>query len=137
MLEKQRQQLILDILDDQQFASVRSLSSQLDSSEATIRRDITKMSAANQLKKIRGGAEAITAARGQAKHAHLKGSVFLADKERHAGNKRLIAQKAVELCKEGESIIINGGSSTYMMGEFLTEREVNILTNSFVLAQYL
>ena len=41
MLEKQRQQLILDILDEQQFASVRTLSPQLGASEATIRRDIT------------------------------------------------------------------------------------------------
>ena len=45
MLEKQRQQLILDILDEKQFASVRSLSPQLGASEATIRRDITKMAA--------------------------------------------------------------------------------------------
>jgi len=137
MLEKQRQQLILDILDEQQFASVRSLSPQLGASEATIRRDITKMAANGQLKKIRGGAEALTEKFGQPQRPHLKGSVFLADKEMHVGNKRLIAQKAVELCEDGEAIIINGGSSTYMMGEFLADRQMNILTNSFVLAQHL
>jgi DeoR family ulaG and ulaABCDEF operon transcriptional repressor len=137
MLEKQRQQLILDILDEQQFASVRSLSPQLGASEATIRRDITKMAASGQLKKIRGGAEALAENIGQPQRPHLKGSVFLADKEMHAGNKRLIAQKAVELCEDGDAIIINGGSSTFMMGEFLSDRQMNILTNSFVLAQYL
>jgi DeoR family ulaG and ulaABCDEF operon transcriptional repressor len=137
MLEKQRQQLILDILDEQQFASVRSLSPQLGASEATIRRDITKMAAMGQLKKIRGGAEAIAKNTGQPQRPHLKGSVFLADKEMHVGNKRLIAQKAVELCEDGDAIIINGGSSTFMMGEFLSDRQMNILTNSFVLAQYL
>jgi DeoR family ulaG and ulaABCDEF operon transcriptional repressor len=135
MLEKQRQQLILDILDEKQFASVRSLSPQLGASEATIRRDITKMAAKGLLKKIRGGAEASAESMGQSRRAHLKGSVFLADKEKHAGNKRLIAQKAVELCEDGEAIIINGGSSTYMMGEFLADRQLNILTNSFVLAK--
>ncbi len=137
MLEKQRQQLILDILDEQQFASVRSLSPQLGASEATIRRDITKMAASGQLKKIRGGAEAIAENTGQPHRPHLKGSVFLADKEMHVGNKRLIAQKAVELCEDGEAIIINGGSSTFMMGEFLADCQMNILTNSFVLAQHL
>ena len=137
MLEKQRQQLILDILDEKQFASVRSLSPQLGASEATIRRDITKMAASGQLKKIRGGAEAIGDNAGQVKRSHLEGSVFLADKERHVGSKRLIAQKAVDLCEDGEAVIINGGSSTYMMGEFLAERQMNILTNSFVLAQHL
>jgi DeoR family ulaG and ulaABCDEF operon transcriptional repressor len=137
MLEKQRQQLILDILDEQQFASVRALSSQLHASEATIRRDITKMAASGQLNKIRGGAEVISGNVGQLKRNRVKGSVFLADKEMHASNKRLIAEKAVELCLENEAIIINGGSSTYMMGEFLVDRQLSILTNSFVLAQYL
>lgn len=137
MLEKQRQQLILDILDEKQFASVRTLSPELGASEATIRRDITKMAASGLLKKIRGGAEVNSEVTGQPQRHHLKGSVFLADKERHAGNKRLIAQKAVELCEEGEAVIINGGSSTYMMGEFLAKRQLNILTNSFVLAQHL
>lgn len=137
MLEKQRQQMILDILDEHQFASVRSLSPQLGASEATIRRDITKMAARGQLNKIRGGAEVISGKAGQHQRPHLKGSVFWADKERHVGSKRLIAQKAVELCEDGEAVIINGGSSTYMMGEFLADRQMNILTNSFVLAQHL
>jgi DeoR family ulaG and ulaABCDEF operon transcriptional repressor len=137
MLEKQRQQLILDILAAQQFASVRALSSQLDASEATIRRDITKMAANGQLNKIRGGAEVIGDPAGQARRPHVEGSIFLADKERHASNKRKIAEKAVELCEDDEAIIINGGSSTYMMGEFLIDRQLSVLTNSFVLAQYL
>ena len=137
MLEKQRQQLILDILAEQQFASVRALSSQLDASEATIRRDITKMAANGQLNKIRGGAEVIGDVAGRTKRGRVEGSFFLAHKEIHASNKRLIAERAVELCEDDEAIIINGGSSTYMMGEFLIDRQMSVLTNSFVLAQYL
>jgi DeoR family ulaG and ulaABCDEF operon transcriptional repressor len=137
MLEKQRHQLILDILEEQQFASVHVLSSQLGASEATIRRDITKMAADGQLNKIRGGAEVIGDTTRQAKRAHVEGSIFYADKELHATNKRLIAERAVELCDDEEAIIINGGSSTYMMGEFLANRQMSVLTNSFVLAQYL
>ena len=137
MLEKQRHQLILDILAEQQFASVHVLSSQLGASEATIRRDITKMAASGQLNKIRGGAEAISEETGGASRAHVEGSIFYADKEIHATNKRLIAERAVELCDDEEAIIINGGSSTYMMGEFLANRQMSVLTNSFVLAQYL
>jgi len=137
MLEKQRQQLILNILVEQQFASVRSLSSELDASEATIRRDITKMAANGQLNKIRGGAEVIAEHALPSNRPQVNGSVFLANKEKHASNKRLIAERAVELCEDDEAIIINGGSSTYMMGEFLVDRQLSILTNSFVLAQYL
>ncbi len=137
MLEKQRQQLILDILDEQQFASVRVLSAQLDASEATIRRDITKMAANGQLNKIRGGAEVIGDAAGQGKRGRVEGSFFLAHKEIHASDKRRIAERAVELIDDDEAVIINGGTTTYMMGEYLADRHLSILTNSFVLAQYL
>ena len=137
MLEKQRQQLILDILAEQRFASVRALSSDLGASQATIRRDITKMAAHGLLNRIRGGAEVVEDSAGRDGRGRVKGSVFLASKEKNVANKRLIAKRAAELCGEGESIIINGGSSTYMMGEFLADRKLNVLTNSFVLAQYL
>jgi len=137
MLEKQRHQVILEILAEEQFASVHALSSQLNASEATIRRDITKMASNGQLNKIRGGAEAIAENDGGFRRGHVRGSIFYADKEIHAANKRRIAERAVELCEDNDAIIVNGGSSTYMMGEFLADRHLSILTNSFVLAHYL
>lgn len=137
MLEKQRQQLIIDILDKEQFASVRSICVQVNSSEATIRRDLNKMSKQGLLKKIRGGAEVINKADKTSVRPQISSSIFLVDKEKNLTKKQLIAKKAVELCSENESIIINGGSSTYMMGEYLLNRQLNILTNSIVLSQAL
>jgi DeoR family ulaG and ulaABCDEF operon transcriptional repressor len=134
MLEKHRQQLIKDILDQQQFASVRDLTEKLNASEATIRRDITKMSKRGEITKIRGGAESIN---GEPKKKHIASSAFIVDKTKRVNTKKLIAKRAAELCENGGSIIINGGSSTYMMGEYLTDIHLNILTNSFVLANYL
>ncbi len=135
MLEKQRQQLILDFLDEAKFASVRILCDQLNASEATIRRDLNKLAASGKIKKIRGGAEVI-----QSKvlpSTKITGKSFWVDKEKNVNTKRMIAKRAAELCGDGESIIINGGSSTFMMAEFLEDRRMNILTNSFVLAQEL
>ncbi|GGA69804.1 DeoR family transcriptional regulator [Neiella marina] len=134
MLEKHRQQLIKNILDQQQFASVKDLTEKLNASEATIRRDIRKLSMSGEIKKIRGGAESINK---DAKNKHILSSPFFVDKEKNSETKRLIAQRAAELCQDGDSVIINGGSSTYMMGEFLSGVHLNILTNSFVLANYL
>lgn len=134
MIEKHRQQLIKDILDQQQYATVKELTKKLNASEATIRRDITKMSAQQIIKKIRGGAESIN---GRPLKKHLSSTPFFVDKDKHSETKRLIAKRAVELCEEGDSIIINGGTSTFMMGEFLENIHLNILTNSFVLANYI
>ena len=134
MIEKHRQQLIKDILDQQQFASVRSLTEKLRASEATIRRDITKMSKRGEIIKIRGGAESIN---NVSKTKHISSSPFIVDKSLRAATKKLIAKRAVELCCNGDTIIINGGSSTYMMGEYLSNLQLNIMTNSFVLASEL
>ncbi|AWB68911.1 DeoR family transcriptional regulator [Saccharobesus litoralis] len=134
MLEKHRQQLIKDILDQQQFASVKDLTEKLNASEATIRRDITKMSKRGEINKIRGGAESMNT---EPRKKHISSTSFMVDVEQRVDTKRLIAKRAAELCKDGDSVIINGGSSTYMMGEYLSSVQMNILTNSFVLANYL
>ena len=136
MLEKQRHQLIIDFLDEARFASVRTLSSQLNTSEATIRRDINKLFELKKLKKIRGGAESVAAVEEDKRIRPLSASAFAANQSVNADKKKRIAEKAVSICEESESIIINGGTTTYMMGEFLVKRNINILTNSFKLAHY-
>ncbi|MDO6693333.1 DeoR/GlpR family DNA-binding transcription regulator [Aliiglaciecola sp. 3_MG-2023] len=137
MLEKQRHHLLLELLAEMGYASVPVLSNKLKASEATIRRDITKLSKRKALTKIRGGAQSNNVSSQIHERRHLKGSVFLADTEQNKDIKALIAEKAVSLCEEGESIIINGGSSTFMMKDALASRHLNILTNSFALAQEL
>lgn len=137
MLEKQRQHLLLKVLDEEGFARVKTLCDRLNASEATIRRDLVKLAKANRLTKIRGGAQSVNLNSPESKSSNINSSLFLVDKERNLTQKRLIAQKAVEMCSPGESIIINGGSSTFMMSEFLTDTKLNILTNSIVLTEVL
>jgi len=137
MLEKQRQQLILDILDEEHIVSVHIFCDKLNSSEATIRRDLNKMSKHGLLKKIRGGAEVNDKKEKKPSTQQISSSFFLVDKEKNLEKKQLIAKTAVNLCSENESIIINGGSSTYMMSQYLIDRRLNILTNSLVLAHSL
>jgi DeoR family ulaG and ulaABCDEF operon transcriptional repressor len=51
--------------------------------------------------------------------------------------KRAIAKAAVDLCEDGEAIIINGGTTTFEMAVFLRERRLKVLTNSYPLAEAL
>lgn len=137
MLERQRHQLLLEILDEQQFASVTDLTIQLNSSEATIRRDLIKLNKEGRLEKIRGGAQRLRGAAVQSGKTHIAGSAFLVNKDKAAAAKRAIAERAVAMCEDNELIIVNGGSSTFMMGEFLAQRDISVLTNSYYLSQYL
>jgi len=135
MLEQQRHRLILDLLDEKQFVRLQELVEALNASPATIRRDIAKLAADGSLVKIHGGAQlpasAVLAGRPR---QQLQGAVFLASLERNVDAKRAIAERAVALCQDGETILVNGGTSTFMMAEFLCARDVNVLTNSFALA---
>ncbi len=127
--------MFLQLLDERQFVSVPEMAEMLNSSEATIRRDINKLAQKDLIRKIRGGAQAHDKDGNEPRRPSLIGSSFLLSKEEHSDVKRQIARKAVELCEDGESIVINAGSSTYMMSEFLCERNLQLLTNSFFLAQ--
>jgi DeoR family ulaG and ulaABCDEF operon transcriptional repressor len=47
-----------------------------------------------------------------------------------AAQKSAIARAAAALIEDGESVIINGGTTTYAMVEHLADRQLDILTNS-------
>jgi DeoR family ulaG and ulaABCDEF operon transcriptional repressor len=54
-----------------------------------------------------------------------------------ADEKRAIARCAASMCPSGETIIINGGTTTFMMAEFLASRRLAIVTNSLIMAEHL
>ena len=135
MLEQQRQRLIIDLLEEKQFVRLQELVDTLNASPATVRRDINKLAAEGRLSKIHGGAQLSTSGPApRVPRKQLQGAAFLANLERQVAEKRAIAERAVALCQDGETILINGGSSTFMMAEFLCARDINVLTNSFALA---
>jgi DeoR family ulaG and ulaABCDEF operon transcriptional repressor len=133
MHESERHRLILSVLQERPMATVRELVALTDSSEATIRRDISTLDRKSKLRRMRGGAEAIE----PAAMPGLVGRTFAYNKGINVGRKRAIARAAVELCADGDPIIINGGTTTFQMVHFLATRRLQILTNSFPIAEHL
>ena len=126
MLEAERHRLILKLLGERSVVSIADFVEFLSVSEATVRRDILDLADAGHIRRIRGGAEALTP-----RHAtHLAGVPFALNQEVCTEQKRAIARAAAELVRDGDSILINGGTTTFGMVEFLTERNLDILTNS-------
>ena len=131
MLEKHRQQLIKEILEKELFACVRSLTEKLNSSESTIRRDITKMAKRGEIKKIRGGAESLT----NEKNSQVNSYNVSKNNDINAIEiNQVIVKKAAKLCSDGDSIIINGDNIAATIGNYLSELNLDILTNSFIVA---
>ncbi len=60
MHERERQRMILSALKGRSVGTVQEFAALTGASEATIRRDIQALSAARRLRKVRGGAEALS-----------------------------------------------------------------------------
>lgn len=135
MLERERQAVILRVLRQGGFASVSDLVSLMEVSEATVRRDLSRLAGKGVLRRVRGGAELPEPPPGaDAPGMQLP---FEYRKGLQLEKKRAIARRAVSLCQEGETVFIDGGSTTFQMTEFLRSTRLQIITNSFAIAQSL
>jgi DeoR family transcriptional regulator, ulaG and ulaABCDEF operon transcriptional repressor len=133
MHERERWQKILTKVRQRGVVRVRELVSTTSASSATLRRDLTKLEELGQLRRVHGGVEAVEAA----EQSHLATRPFDVSQTLNVDRKRAVAKAAAELCIDGESIIINAGSTTWFMAEFLRRARLQILTNSFPIAQEL
>ena len=135
MVNHKRRKGLLKLLAEHSVASVDQLVGWLNSSPATVRRDIAWLAERNLLTRTRGGAESLP--QKKQRTFALSGETFQNNLDRCAAQKRAIARHACGLCADGDTIIINGGTTTYRMVEFLVDKRLKILTNSFLMAERL
>ena len=133
MHERERHDLIVAAVQDIPVATVQRLVELTGSSEATVRRDIAALHIQKKVRRVRGGAVALSP---PPSHVHA-GSPFSDRMIVNVEQKRAIAERAVTLCDDNEPIIINGGTTTYQMVPHLRSRRMQILTNSFPIAESL
>ena len=128
-----RQQQIVELLRDRPFASVRELQEWLGVSAATVRRDIDKIDESGSARKVYGGISALDGV--------LQATAFARpyDENRDLAveAKRQIADLAATLVADGDTVIVNGGSTCFHLGVKLADRTIRLFTNSMPLAAYL
>lgn len=133
MHERERWHLILTKLRERGIVRIADLSMLTGASVATLRRDLAKLEDSGQLRRIHGGAERAEVS-GQ---NELTATSFGASQATNALEKQAIACRAADLCEDGESIILNAGSTTWFMAQCLRNHRMQVLTNSFPIAQEL
>ena len=125
----ERDRVILNLLEERRFVSFRELSRRLSASAATLRRDLERLQDAGKLKRVRGGAQ-LGASSEIPTGFHLKGVPFHENVNRNRPAKEAIGKAAAELCRPGEAVIIDGGSTTLQMCPHLEPLKLQVLTNS-------
>lgn len=131
MNEQRRHTMILSLLLQRPFASVKELGEQVDASAATLRRDIDKLHAQGKARKVFGGIAALDPGNDPARMAARP---FDENQRLALEAKNAIAARAETLCQDGETLIVNAGSTCYRFGIRLAYRPVRVYTNSMPLA---
>nr|WP_206327831.1 DeoR/GlpR family DNA-binding transcription regulator [Streptomyces sp. S3(2020)] len=118
-MAERRHQLILRALRSGGTASVAELAERLDSSAATIRRDLLKLEADGLLTRVHGGA-VIDEERAPFDEA---AEVLVAEKD-------AIAARAATLIEDGQSIILDSGTTVHRLARRLHGRRLTVITNN-------
>ena len=104
MLTLERQEEILDILNKTNSATVEELAKKLYVSSATIRRDLRQMESQGLIKRSHGGAIPFKST--------TEESAFALREQENIVAKKTIANLAVKLVKNGDSIFLDSSSTT-------------------------
>ena len=127
MLSEQRRLKILELLQEEGSARVSSLSKLFKVSEPTIRQDLEKLEEEGLVIKEHGGASLKSLSQ-QVKSMSLQ---HLENLDR----KVLIARKAAEFIQNGDSIILDSGSTITEVAKNLTGRQgLKVITNALNIA---
>ncbi len=125
MKKEERQEVILEYLSKEHRVTLQELSEYLNVSEDTIRRDVKELSDQGLLKAVRGGAVAPSPI-----------PLHFRNREKHdLENKKIIAEKALPLLKDGQVVFIDGGTTSLaLVASFPYDLRLTVITNSFPVA---
>lgn len=133
MLTRQRQELILKLLDEKGSITVTEVKDLLDTSESTVRRDITALDRQGKLVKVFGGA--VRADKEETVTAHEYTVAQKADL--NSSQKLKIAKYAASLIEPGDFVYLDAGTTTAYMLDYVNQKEVTFVTNAVAHAQQL
>ena len=121
MLTKQRHQYLLDLLQKHGQIIAKDTAYNLGVSEDTIRRDLRELAKEGLLQRVHGGALPLSPAMGD-----FKTRLNIAQEE-----KAQIAQAALSLIQAGQTIFLDGGTTTQHIAQQLpTDLQLSIVTHS-------
>ncbi|MBL4930593.1 DeoR/GlpR family DNA-binding transcription regulator [Clostridium paridis] len=120
----ERHKHILDLLERDGKVLVKDLSILFGVSESMIRKDLQVLEKNNLLQRTYGGAINI-------KRTIVNGESFFKRVEKNTDLKELIAQKAYELIKEGDTIFLDASSISYFLAKLITQnnKSITLITN--------
>ncbi|WP_189266574.1 DeoR/GlpR family DNA-binding transcription regulator [Streptomyces fuscichromogenes] len=126
MLAEQRHQLILQALRSGGTVTVTELADRLEASAATVRRDLLKLEEDGLLTRVHGGAV-----------VEEDPAPFTEAAEAQPDAKDAIAAQAATMIEDGQSVILDSGSTVYRLARRLHGRRITVITNNLAVYEEL
>lgn len=124
MLKIERQNLILKYLEKNTFLKLIDLISILETSEATLRRDLNDLENEGKLIRVHGGAKSV-------KNKDYESDIIL-KKRINTDKKNAIAKKAALFLEDGQKIFLDAGTTTAALIPYISEKEdIEVITNGY------
>ena len=126
MTAEERKHRIEGYLQRVEFASLEELSQHVNASVSTVRRDLTTLEAAGNLRRTHGGARIVTPKSDE--------FAFSARDTHELAEKEAIGRACAELIGRNQSVILDAGTTVYHVARHLEGKAPQIMTNSLPVA---
>ncbi|MGL4790047.1 MAG: DeoR/GlpR family DNA-binding transcription regulator [Anaerotignaceae bacterium] len=131
ILTEERHSIILDTLKQQGSIKLAELCSTMNISESTVRRDLYLLDKRGLLKKVHGGAVAVS-------DNYFHHEYDMEEKATlNTEEKLAIAKYAASLIEDNDFVYIDAGTTTEKMISFINAKNITFVTNGFSIAKEL
>lgn len=120
MIVDERRNQILQVIENKGFVSLHELANAVDVSQSTIRRDLEYLDNIGQIRRTRGGA------------AYVGESITAFDDRQIQAldQKQAIAEVATQFIQPGDTVLLDGGTTTLEVAKRLGGKSIQVVTNS-------
>ncbi len=130
MLIAERHSRLKELIGRRGMADLDTLSAELGVSQSTVRRDVELLQQAGFVERTHGGVIWV----GEKAAAGVRPYAFDQRMSYHVELKKRIAQAARHLVQPGQTVLIDGGTTTFYFAQELLEIPLQLVTNSLPIA---
>jgi DeoR family fructose operon transcriptional repressor len=131
MKAAERQLRIRQMFESKDFLDLETLCRELDASESSVRRDLDVLEEQNVLKRVYGGAVPVQPP------GNGGAFDFTVESERFSDEKSRIGRLTAGLIEDGQTVILDGGSTVAAVARELAAKSLHVVTNSLPIAEAL
>ena len=133
---KARHRKCLEYIESHKYATIADLVSFLKVSPITVRRDLAVLDQQNLVTRVYGGVVPYGGGPTDPS-SYPQGEEIVIRLNANIEEKKLLAQRAAGLVKEGQVVYIDAGSTCYYIARLLSEKKIMVVTNSLIVVNFL